>query len=301
MIYNRPDLTQKTFDIIRQSKPKQLFIAADGPNSLKIEDESNCSAARAVVQFVDWDCEVFRYYRSKNVGCKKAVIQALDWFFDNVDEGIILEDDCLPSPAFFSFATKMLSKYRHNESIGHISGVNFFEKETALENSYSSIQFANVWGWASWKRVWQKYKANVFEDGDFEFKYLPGTWLQKIYWYHKLFLASTGKIDTWDYQFQYMMWCKNLKSIIPSRNLVMNIGFDGRATHTKSPVKGIADLEVYKDYIPMSKAPVKVAMLYEELLMSKIMKRNSIATVLKFLLFFIQNKPWNYSAKSVDY
>lgn len=125
LIFNRPDTTQEVFDAIKQAKPKRLFIAADGPRGEKPGEFEKCQAARKIVEQVDWECDFQGLFRENNLGCKKAVSSSISWFFDKVDEGIILEDDCLPDPSFFQFCEELLKHYRNNPKIMHISGNNF--------------------------------------------------------------------------------------------------------------------------------------------------------------------------------
>ena len=126
LVFNRPDTTRRVLEAIRQAQPSQLFIAADGPREGKSGEAEKCADVRRIVnEGIDWDCEVKTLFRDKNLGCKVAVSRAIDWFFEHVEEGIILEDDCLPHPTFFRFCEELLNKYRDDERIGQISGDNF--------------------------------------------------------------------------------------------------------------------------------------------------------------------------------
>ena len=125
LIFNRPDTTQRVFNEIRRVKPTKLFVAADGPRKNKEGETERCQAARDIINQVDWDCDLHKLFRDKNLGCKMAVSSAINWFFENVEEGIILEDDCLPHPTFFRFCQELLGKYRDDERVMVISGDNF--------------------------------------------------------------------------------------------------------------------------------------------------------------------------------
>ena len=240
IIFNRPETTKNVFEAIRQIKPKKLFIAADGPRDNKAGEKDLCDETKKIVLGkIDWPCEVKTLFRDKNLGCGKAVSQAINWFFDNVEEGIILEDDCLPDQTFFQYCTDLLNKYRSNEKIFMISGDNFLPKSLRPKESYYFSQIPHIWGWATWKRAWQKYN---FEMNDFptfkEEKIIEKIWSDKKaqnYWLEKLNITANGDLDTWDYQWVYTIWKNRAYSIVPNVNLVTNIGFGDQGTNTKNP------------------------------------------------------------------
>jgi len=237
LIFNRLDTTQKVFNAIRQAKPKQLFVAADGPRPDKEGEIEKCQKARQIATSVDWDCEVKTLFRDKNLGCKIAVSSAIDWFFENVEEGIILEDDCLPSQSFFWFCQELLKYYRDDTRIMMISGNNFQFGKIRGEGSYYFSKYAHIWGWATWKRAWKYFDANMksFEkfktenqiDNIFNLKQ------QKKYWMKIFQLVYDGEIDTWDYIWVFFCFINNGLCIMPNVNLVSNIGFNKEALHTK--------------------------------------------------------------------
>lgn len=237
LIFNRPDTTQQVFNEIRKTRPNKLFIAADGPRKNNSNDALLCQQTRDIVNLIDWDCEVHTLFREENLGCKFAVSSAIDWFFSHVEEGIILEDDCLPDQSFFPFCQELLERYRDDERIMMISGDNFQFGRKRDDYSYYFSRYAHIWGWATWRRGWKHY--------DRDMKLWPevkrGNWLFDIlldrkivnYW-EKIFDQSfNGEINTWDYQWVFSCWIQNGLSIIPDVNLVTNIGFGDRSTHTK--------------------------------------------------------------------
>jgi hypothetical protein len=244
LIFNRPDTTRKVFDEIRKAKPAKLYIAADGPRVNVVGEKRKCEEAREVTEKIDWPCKVMRLYRNKNLGCKLAVSGAIDWFFKNIDKGIILEDDCLPSPSFFEFCDEMLIKYENNTRIFHIGGDNFQPHSKQFANGYYFSKYSHVWGWATWRRAWKNYDVKmknwpfVKKRGVFK-KYWNSFW-EKMYWETIFDATYSGKIDTWDYQWLYTNWVKNALSIVPGVNLVKNIGFDNNATHMTIRSKSLA-------------------------------------------------------------
>ncbi|WP_292463380.1 hypothetical protein [Methanolobus sp.] len=211
-------------------------MIADGPRADCPEEAEKCRAVRAIINKVDWDCEVLTNYSDVNLGCKRRISSGLDWVFDTVEEAIILEDDCLPDPTFFRFCEELLEKYRDDERIAMISGDNFQFGRRRTEYSYYFSRYPHIWGWASWRRAWKNY--------DVEMKLWPeirdGGWLRDLlkstksvwYWRYIFEKAYNGKKDTWDYQWTFSCWTQNALTVIPSVNLVSNIGFGKNAVHT---------------------------------------------------------------------
>ncbi|MDR2927246.1 MAG: nucleotide-diphospho-sugar transferase [Cytophagaceae bacterium] len=239
IIFNRPDTTEKVFDEIRKIKPKYFYVAADGPRDNRHDDLVLCEKTRSIIEKIDWDCELKTLFRENNLGCRKAVSLAITWFFDNVEEGIILEDDCLPAQSFFGFCSMMLEKYRHDERIGHISGGNYQMGVSRGDGSYYFSWMTNVWGWASWRRIWKDFDVNIEKFPKFkELKYIERMASHapfKNSWLHAFEVHHQGW-DSWDYQYSFLNLINNRLSIIPNCNLVTNIGFDNEkaATHFRA-------------------------------------------------------------------
>lgn len=236
LIFNRPDKTKQVFEAIRQAQPAKLFVAADGPRIDKKNEKELCEQTRDVIKQVNWPCEVKTLYRTENLGCKIAVSSAINWFFENVEEGIILEDDCLPNQSFFSFCQDMLTHYRDDERIMHIGGSNFQDGRVRGDGSYYFSFIYHIWGWATWKRAWKHYDIEM---KNWE-KFLNEGYLKSLFpelsheqYFSDVFnTIKTNKLNTWDYQWVLSCWTNNGLSIIPNYNLVTNIGYDLDATHT---------------------------------------------------------------------
>lgn len=124
IVFKRPDTTEKVFEVIRKAKPPKLLVIADGPRAYRPGEAENCAATRAIIERVDWECEVLKNYSDINLGCKQRVSSGLNWLFDLVEEAIILEDDCLPHLSFFRFCQELLTYYRDEQQITSISGQN---------------------------------------------------------------------------------------------------------------------------------------------------------------------------------
>lgn len=254
LIFNRPDTTQRVFDEIRKAKPPQLFVAADGPRKDRSADCELCKKTREIIQQVDWNCKVLTRFQDENLGCKIGVSSAIDWFFSNVEEGIILEDDCVPDQSFFPFCQELLEKYREDERVMMISGDNFQIGRNRTQNSYYFSRYNHVWGWASWRRAWDHY--------DVDLKLWPRirdeNWLMDIlcdrnavnYWKNLFDNTFSHKINTWDYQWTFACWIQNGLSVLPNINLVSNIGFNQNATHTIG-ISDLASLPTYPLEFPL--------------------------------------------------
>jgi hypothetical protein len=249
LIFNRPDTTRKVFDIIRKIRPRQLFVSADGPRQNKTGEEEKCAESRKIIEEIDWDCELKTNYSGKNLGCRLGVSAGINWFFSNVQEGIILEDDCLPDTSFFQFCSELLEYYRNNERIMHIGGANFQDGHVRGSGSYYFSTINHIWGWATWKRAWDKYDIAISSYPELLNRSVisslfPNSRMMK-FWKGRFELAYSNKIDTWDIQWQYAMSINKDLAIIPNRNLVSNIGFADEATHTIDKFNNLANMPTY--------------------------------------------------------
>jgi hypothetical protein len=246
LIFRRPDLTSNVFEAIRQAQPKQLLVVADG--SCNESEVILCQQTRAVIESVDWDCEVLRNYADENLGCRKRVSSGLDWVFAQVEEAIILEDDCLPHPSFFRYCQELLEYYREDERIWCISGDNFQDGQWRGNGSYYFSNYPHCWGWASWRRAWQKYDRDlvnwpVFRDHQ-HLKSVFNSDQEVTYWQNILErLYVSGHPNSWDYVWGFTCWQNRGLSILPNVNLVSNIGFQIDSTHTTQESK-LANLPV---------------------------------------------------------
>lgn len=250
LIFNRPDTTEKVFEIIRKIKPAKLFVSADGPRASKPGEKEKCDQTRKIIERVDWDCEVHRNFSNDNLGCKKGVVKGITWFFENVEEGIIIEDDCILEDSFFTFASELLEHYRKDERIMHIGAANFQDGIKRSDASYYFSKFCHVWGWATWRRAWKYYDMQIKNFPDFEAsgkikEILPDKKMQE-HWLKLFRTVYENRLDTWDFQWVYTVWQRKGMSIIPNVNLVSNIGFGEEATHTKDTGHVLSEIETEK-------------------------------------------------------
>lgn len=231
IVFNRPLETRLVFDQIAKIKPTRLYIASDGPRDSS--DIEKCMDVGNIFNAIDWPCDVKKLIQKKNAGCKLAVSSALNWFFEHESEGIILEDDVLPSPSFFSFCEEMLEKYRNNERVGMISGSNLISQELR-SSEYFFSEIYSIWGWATWSRVWKSYKVELddWPDVNKELYLTKQFGSKKLGKYFKKNFDNikAGLIDTWDHQWAYNCIFNSKLCLTPRVNLVTNIGVIG--THS---------------------------------------------------------------------
>jgi hypothetical protein len=254
IVFNRPGQMQLVFQEIAKVRPKKLMVICDGPRAGVAGEAEKVSQVRKIIETIDWDCELLTNYSEKNLGCKIRVSTGLDWVFSQVEEAIILEDDCIPDLSFFQFCQEMLDLYRNDKRVGMISGDNFHTIDRPY--SYYFSKYFHIWGWATWRdrwalsydvdmKTWPKLKNSA------ELINMMGSSDSQNYWIKTFQKVFDGEIDTWDYQWVYANWVNNRVSIMPSKNLITNIGFGADATHTKNK-SPLANLDRYKLQFPLS-------------------------------------------------
>ena len=259
IIFNKSEATKHVFEVIRRQKPRQLFIAADGPRPEKEGETEKCQGVRNwVLHHIDWECEVKTLFRDRNVGCGRGPSEAITWFFEHVEEGIILEDDCLPSESFFLFCAELIDRYRDDSRISIISGNNFqlVQPMLSLEDYYFSV-FPSSHGWATWKRAWQgfdyyisswprinKRKLAQFLFADERYSHW---WVD---FFDRFYVIRPN--DCWDYQFHYHCMVKNQLAVTPKANLVKNIGYGPDATHLQDPDNYFANVSTHDLSFPLN-------------------------------------------------
>ncbi len=228
--FNRPASTLRVFEAIRRARPSRLFIACDGPRSGKQGEAQKVEEVRAIARKVDWPCVVRTRYLEHNVGCGQGPAEAITWFLAEAGEGVILEDDCVPEPAFFRFAAVMLERYRDVPQVGLISGSKM-APPVSLGACYGFSRLASCWGWATWRRSWDGYDIRPAPVSGDE------PWTKHFHrkMVRNLARAVDGQLGSaahaWDYQFMLHLLRKGMLTVIPDDNLVLNIGFDGSGTH----------------------------------------------------------------------
>jgi hypothetical protein len=258
IIFKRQEATRRVFEAIRQVKPQKLLVIADGPRPEKAGEASKCAATRAIIEQVDWDCQILKNFSEQNLGGKQRISSGLHWVFSLVESAIILEDDCLPSLSFFSYCQELLEYYKDDQRIMSISGNAYHLQTERSIYSYRFSRYNMSWGWATWRRAWQHYDDNI--------KLWPEIkqqkWLSDIlnspkaerYWEERFQAVFDNKIGAWDYRWAFACWIQSALSIHPQVNLVSNIGFDDDATHTTIKTH-LADLPLETIDLPLKHPP----------------------------------------------
>ncbi|MBE7382489.1 MAG: glycosyltransferase family 2 protein [Leptolyngbya sp. SIO1E4] len=236
IIFKRPETTQKVFEAIRRVKPKKLFVIADGPRHDRPQEPEQCAETRTIIDRVDWECEVFKDYSEVNLGCAKRVSSGLDWVFNQVEEAIILEDDCVPDVSFFRFCEILLAQYREDERVFALTGHNHLSEWKSEIQSYHFSHYFDCWGWATWRRVWQKYdlKMELWTQPDVKERVRAVIADDRQFLNRAKPLDATyaGEINSWAYQFFFLCLLHAGFTVTPSVNLIANVGFDANSTNT---------------------------------------------------------------------
>lgn len=236
VIFRRPDVTAKVMEALRRDRPPRLYVAADGPRANKVGEAELCAETRRLATTIDWPCEVKTFFRDENVGVRRGVSEAISWFFDHEEEGVIFEDDCVPGPEFLDFCATNLERYRHDPRVMQISGTNFQPNRRGASSHFFS-RYAHVWGWATWRRAWALYQADldplkrVVEIGP-----SGDSWdsaKEQKYWRYIYQRLAQGAVESWAYRWQFSLWLEGGLVVYPEASLVLNQGFGCDATNTR--------------------------------------------------------------------
>ncbi|MHB8637145.1 MAG: glycosyltransferase family 2 protein [Fimbriimonadaceae bacterium] len=234
--FNRPATTERVFSAIREAKPSRLYIATDAARPDVVADDAKCAAVADLLR-VDWDCDVRMRKSPSHLGCRDGICAALDWFFEREEAGIIVEDDCVPNASFWRFCTEMLERYRDDDRIASIAGSNYEFGKIERAASYHFSRHIYVWGWATWRRVWQNVDRSLDNWPELResgwLADLLGSTASERFWSQKFDAARERSIDAWSYYMVYSALTRGQMSIVPSRNLTTNIGFGPDAVHTR--------------------------------------------------------------------
>lgn len=239
--FNRPDYTQKVLESVRHYKPEQLFIFQDGVRIGNSDDIKRCALVREVIEkMVDWPCLIKKNYSSKNLGCGPGPASALEWYFEHVEEGIILEDDAVPHPDFFEYAAQLLKRYRENNDVRAIGSMNVDTQQWGDGSYYFSMMNRNLCAWASWRRAWKDFDIRLFNISKFKLRRVLRQYgcdiIEREYWCDRLDEIHRDGVggSSWDMQFFMSIWLNHGKGIIPNVNLTSNVGTVSDATHQLS-------------------------------------------------------------------
>jgi len=243
IIYKRYQNLLAITDVLRKVKPAKIFIIADGPKN-KTEKLLTDKTRKNLELLLDWPCMILKNYSKNNLGLKERFSSGISWVFEQTDRAIFLEDDCIPDPTFFRYCDELLEKYQNDNRVMTISGNNFQFGKNTVPSSYYFSRYPHVWGWATWKRVWDHYDSNITtwpeQSNTSWLRGVTGGLIISKFWKYIFNRLFEGKINTWDYQLTYASFKNNGLNIIPSVNLVTNVGYGADSTNIKTKNKTIS-------------------------------------------------------------
>lgn len=284
IIFNRPDTTKVVFEEIRKAKPSKLYIISDAPREGRDDDIEKVKETREYVEnHIDWECEVHKNYAESNMGCKERVHTGISWVLENEESTIILEDDVVPMPEFFIYCQVMLKHYKDNDKVMMVSGTNLL-KEVEVKNQYTFSCFSSIWGWATWKRAWEKYDVDIKEwprvhkEGSFK---CVQSGLAYMFLKRNMDSVYNHVKDTWDIQWDFCRHYYRGLGVVPKENMIKNIGFDREdATHTTG--SSTEDFSYGSIEFPIKfNVPVKRNIEYDRAYIKKNYGVKKIASVVK--------------------
>jgi hypothetical protein len=258
IIFNRPEKTRLVVDALRKVRPNRLFIAADGPRTNHPEDQEKCCNARKIATDIDWPCNIKTKFQTENIGCDPNVASAIGWFFEQVEYGLIIEDDCIPHPHLFTFCGELFERYADDERIMQISGFSPY-KSRKHDYDYHFSRAFRCWGWGTWRRAWNHFTPSVeqftYEDAYQILKgYYPSNAALKPR-NTQFYQFKQGQLNNWDFQWNMACFSQNGLCIVPEKNLIKNIGFGNDATHTIKRNSIFAGFEVHSIKFPLCHPP----------------------------------------------
>ncbi len=236
-VYKRINNLEGICRLLKKIKVQSIYIVADGPKDSR-EKDVVANVRLELEKYIDWKCELHKNYADTNLGLKERFRTGIDWVFEHTDKAIFIEDDCVPDPSFFTFCDQLLEKYKDNERIVSIAGNNFQSANTRIKESYYYSRYPHVWGWATWKRVWDQYDSGISDwpkrrDSGWLKTVYPDQFFIRKFWTYIYDRLYAGQINTWDYQLTYLSQKLGGYNIIPRVNLVSNIGYGEDATNLK--------------------------------------------------------------------
>lgn len=241
IFFNRPEKIGTVFEQVKKARPTRLYLYQDGARENRVDDEENVRACREAVCDIDWNCEVHRLFQTKNYGCDPSEYIAQKWMFSYEEMGIILEDDDVPAQALFPFFRELLIKYKDDNRVAIICGMNNYDVEKEVRESYFFSKRGSIWGWASWRRFIDLWDAEY-------------TWIDDQ---NKINIIKEYCDHGLDFEVYYKGACKhkesgrehyesimfaaaalnNMLNIVPKYNMISNIGIDKESTHSVADIR----------------------------------------------------------------
>ncbi len=255
LVFNRPELTERVLERVRDARPTTLLVVADGPRPDHPDDIQKCAKVRQLISSrLDWDVRLLTNYAEANMGLRQRVSSGLTWVFENVERAIILEDDCVPEPSFFPFCAELLERYADDTRIGAVTGDNYQLPSFTCEESYYFSKYPHCWGWATWRRAWKHFDRDMERWPALkESGFLRNLFDEHhaLFWETKLDRVYRREINSWAFPWTFSFWSQNMLSIIPKANLVTNVGFGEAGTNTKRVGSLMSELPTYPMEFPL--------------------------------------------------
>ncbi len=258
--FNRPDATRRQLEVLREVKPRNVWVVCDGPRPDREGEVGRVNEVREMLDNLPWDCRTTKLYGDENLGCCRNVSSGISWFFDQVEDGIILEDDIIPHPSFFRYCEELLDRYRDAHEVYAISGHQRCREPLPIPHDYGFANYFDCWGWATWRRAWRHYDPDITAWRDRSLwqrasKRVLNNYRARLYWHLMFKRVADGRRDSWAYRYQLSLWKEGGFCIIPKRNLCKNNGFNSQGTQTAG-LKGL-EVECVEQSFPLD-CPEKI-------------------------------------------
>lgn len=259
LVFNRPETTLRVFEAIRQARPKCLFLVADGPRPDRPDDAARCEEVRNICSRIDWPCDATFDFRVENLGCREGIIRAINLFFEHVDSGIILEDDCLPHPDFFRFCRETLERFRDDRRVMSVGGMNMAGTWKETDQGFHFSHLYHTWGWATWKRAWNEFDADMkpwrLPECRQRIRDVLADCRHFAMCRERFDMTRSGLIEAWDYPWFFSCLLNSGLTVVPCVNLISYIGFTGNATNTIQQRDPLARQASYDFPFPLQASP----------------------------------------------
>ena len=259
--FARPEYASQSFAAIKAAKPKKLYFYSNKARDDKPDEVKRNLEIRSYISQINWECEVITWFREEYVDVYTSLWGAIDWFFDNEERGIVIEEDCKASRAFFDYVDKLLPKYECNQRVWLISGDNFTPQYNPSNLDYFFSKNIHIYGWGSWRDRWKSMDREMKD-----WPTIKNTVLKKYYanpieyiWRKKLLNRVFCKMDKfypWDFVFEYNVIVNNGLAVIPCINMVEDIGVSGVHHTVQLSMSNPVDFD--KKEFPINKEPIAV-------------------------------------------
>lgn len=269
LFFNRPSTLEKVFEQVKLARPSKLYLFQDGARENRPDDIENVQKCRDIVENIDWECEVHRNYQEKNNGCDPSEYLAQKWMFETEEMGIVLEDDDVPSQSFFPFCKELLEKYKDDQRINMICGMNNLGVSEHIPYDYMFTKSGSIWGWASWKRVIDEWTEHIsFVDDELAINQFKEAYKDCIDVDNYVDLCKKRNAEGVAYYESILsanMYFNNRLNIVPKKNMICNIGFTGESTHGAADVnllpkelRKVFDMKTYDIEFPLKHPPYMI-------------------------------------------